>query len=148
MEPFITRPPTRDRQPFRTLTPSNRVPRGADSDLCVPPRRATPCTVWYRCGGNALQHWASRGREKSLSYAGLAIVHNTHKHHFLTCNGQASGSSPLFGPFYSFCLSQICGYTSRLLVNLRSGGRSEEHTSELQSRQYLVCRLLLEKKTV
>src|SRR3712207_6846594 len=34
---------------------------------------------------------------------------------------------------------------------LRLGGgagqeRSEEHTSELQSRQYLVCRLLLEKK--
>src|SRR3712207_7339199 len=28
----------------------------------------------------------------------------------------------------------------------RLGGRSEEHTSELQSRQYLVCRLLLEKK--
>src|SRR3712207_7524041 len=26
------------------------------------------------------------------------------------------------------------------------GHRSEEHTSELQSRQYLVCRLLLEKK--
>src|SRR3712207_6976901 len=26
--------------------------------------------------------------------------------------------------------------------------RSEEHTSELQSRQYLVCRLLLEKKEV
>src|SRR5258707_10515159 len=28
----------------------------------------------------------------------------------------------------------------------RSSARSEEHTSELQSRQYLVCRLLLEKK--
>src|SRR3712207_6971351 len=28
----------------------------------------------------------------------------------------------------------------------RSRPRSEEHTSELQSRQYLVCRLLLEKK--
>src|SRR3712207_4763820 len=28
----------------------------------------------------------------------------------------------------------------------RDGCRSEEHTSELQSRQYLVCRLLLEKK--
>src|SRR5947209_9524987 len=27
-----------------------------------------------------------------------------------------------------------------------AGQRSEEHTSELQSRQYLVCRLLLEKK--
>src|SRR3712207_7312293 len=33
------------------------------------------------------------------------------------------------------------------LTALRDGeGRSEEHTSELQSRQYLVCRLLLEKK--
>src|SRR3712207_7761552 len=34
-------------------------------------------------------------------------------------------------------------------VGRRGGGgprRSEEHTSELQSRQYLVCRLLLEKK--
>src|SRR3712207_6947014 len=31
-------------------------------------------------------------------------------------------------------------------VALGPGGRSEEHTSELQSRQYLVCRLLLEKK--
>src|SRR5215203_3657171 len=29
---------------------------------------------------------------------------------------------------------------------LRTSLRSEEHTSELQSRQYLVCRLLLEKK--
>src|SRR3712207_8050322 len=29
---------------------------------------------------------------------------------------------------------------------LDAGHRSEEHTSELQSRQYLVCRLLLEKK--
>src|SRR3712207_8546241 len=28
-----------------------------------------------------------------------------------------------------------------------AGVRSEEHTSELQSRQYLVCRFLLEKKT-
>src|SRR2546430_8696938 len=29
---------------------------------------------------------------------------------------------------------------------VRSGGRSEEHTSELQSQSNLVCRLLLEKK--
>src|SRR3712207_7658258 len=29
---------------------------------------------------------------------------------------------------------------------IKPAGRSEEHTSELQSRQYLVCRLLLEKK--
>src|SRR3712207_7487532 len=35
----------------------------------------------------------------------------------------------------------------RLAAAGREAGRSEEHTSELQSRQYLVCRLLLEKKT-
>src|SRR3712207_7556885 len=34
-------------------------------------------------------------------------------------------------------------HTRELLTHF---GRSEEHTSELQSRQYLVCRLLLEKK--
>src|SRR3712207_7226758 len=32
------------------------------------------------------------------------------------------------------------------LISVGYGMRSEEHTSELQSRQYLVCRLLLEKK--
>src|SRR3712207_8448789 len=31
-------------------------------------------------------------------------------------------------------------------IPVKGGTRSEEHTSELQSRQYLVCRLLLEKK--
>src|SRR3712207_7467479 len=35
---------------------------------------------------------------------------------------------------------------ARLEVPELVAGRSEEHTSELQSRQYLVCRLLLEKK--
>src|SRR3712207_7808374 len=33
-----------------------------------------------------------------------------------------------------------------LLKKIKDKERSEEHTSELQSRQYLVCRLLLEKK--
>src|SRR3712207_7977772 len=32
------------------------------------------------------------------------------------------------------------------VITFPQGTRSEEHTSELQSRQYLVCRLLLEKK--
>src|SRR3712207_7129501 len=32
------------------------------------------------------------------------------------------------------------------LLQTSANARSEEHTSELQSRQYLVCRLLLEKK--
>src|SRR3712207_7515452 len=37
---------------------------------------------------------------------------------------------------------EVANYDTRLL----DVSRSEEHTSELQSRQYLVCRLLLEKK--
>src|SRR3712207_8406054 len=36
--------------------------------------------------------------------------------------------------------------TDAVVIAAGRGGRSEEHTSELQSRQYLVCRLLLEKK--
>src|SRR3712207_9016253 len=35
---------------------------------------------------------------------------------------------------------------ARVVQEAAGPGRSEEHTSELQSRQYLVCRLLLEKK--
>src|SRR5258707_9850798 len=38
------------------------------------------------------------------------------------------------------------GVALGLLEVVRRLERSEEHTSELQSRQYLVCRLLLEKK--
>src|SRR3712207_7469022 len=42
----------------------------------------------------------------------------------------------------------VLGEVSLLDASTRSASaeRSEEHTSELQSRQYLVCRLLLEKK--
>src|SRR3712207_6876216 len=46
-------------------------------------------------------------------------------------------------------ISGIASVTERPIrgdVRRQLIGRSEEHTSELQSRQYLVCRLLLEKK--
>src|SRR3712207_7851446 len=65
--------------------------------------------------------------------------------------------------------SMHAGYTNKIFIKLRltpknhkkttlllslafhiqmNTTRSEEHTSELQSRQYLVCRLLLEKKNL
>src|SRR3712207_7857512 len=44
--------------------------------------------------------------------------------------------------------SRVCGLDGKKspYLSMKSRNRSEEHTSELQSRQYLVCRLLLEKK--
>src|ERR1035437_7908244 len=41
--------------------------------------------------------------------------------------------------------AEVISAAKKLKIVVRAGaGRSEEHTSELQSRQYLVCRLLLE----
>src|SRR3712207_7358399 len=56
---------------------------------------------------------------------------------------QVPDVSPLFRH-----IAEEDGQTVRRWVraNLEPRARSEEHTSELQSRQYLVCRLLLEKK--
>src|SRR5947209_9870748 len=45
-------------------------------------------------------------------------------------------------------LVPVAGLHDRLPAEFRRQVRSEEHTSELQSRQYLVCRLLLEKKNI
>src|SRR3712207_985708 len=53
-------------------------------------------------------------------------------------SGSAKPSSFIVGTLGS--AARRCGFITA------SGTRSEEHTSELQSRQYLVCRLLLEKK--
>src|SRR2546422_848651 len=47
------------------------------------------------------------------------------------------------------CADRVSDSESRVLITMDAyyrGGRSEEHTSELQSRLHLVCRLLLEKK--
>src|SRR3712207_8256140 len=59
---------------------------------------------------------------------------------------RSRGHSPyrLLYPFPLPLLSQH--HPTALPSPKHYGCRSEEHTSELQSRQYLVCRLLLEKK--
>src|SRR2546425_6821314 len=55
---------------------------------------------------------------------------------FRSSNGQDSGLQ-----------NRVWGFESLLPCQSREAlGRSEEHTSELQSLAYLVCRLLLEKK--
>src|SRR5690554_6637595 len=50
-----------------------------------------------------------------------------------------------FREMYSFRERMVEEMDLDLLVHMNPEGRSEEHTSELQSRPHLVCRLLLEK---
>src|SRR3712207_7365231 len=79
---------------------------------------------------------------------------------FRSVDGRACGLTRLLALLFSAlrqpCLAQFCRASSRDTRQLSSlvgavvwrflRPRSEEHTSELQSRQYLVCRLLLEIK--
>src|SRR3712207_7821936 len=59
---------------------------------------------------------------------------------------RARGNAPV-GAFFTPEIAKVM--RDRLAaVTRREDFRSEEHTSELQSRQYLVCRLLLEKKNI
>src|SRR3989442_10714523 len=83
-----------------------------------PPRSTLfPYTTLFRSGPLAGQRF--RGRAQGLGWR------ESH-----------GGLSPLAGREAAVCDRQVRG----------SALRSEEHTSELQSRPHLVCRLLLEKK--
>src|SRR5258707_10226548 len=57
--------------------------------------------------------------------------------------GSHAAPSEPAGPTPKACEPAVTG---SCFQRVRMLSRSEEHTSELQSRQYLVCRLLLEKK--
>src|SRR3712207_7177750 len=66
---------------------------------------------------------------------------NWHLHHRLANIGFSQRRTVLY--LYAWTLSMAA---LALALRFVPYSRSEEHTSELQSRQYLVCRLLLEKK--
>src|SRR5947209_14680698 len=63
-----------------------------------------------------------------------------------TGHGRIGAGAPAVGFRPSSADPQLMCRTAPVASGLFSPERSEEHTSELQSRQYLVCRLLLEKK--
>src|SRR3712207_7671037 len=63
---------------------------------------------------------------------------------YTTLFRSSSGSTPLDPQLIAEADAVI--FATDVGVKERQRFRSEEHTSELQSRQYLVCRLLLEKK--
>src|SRR3712207_8575595 len=67
---------------------------------------------------------------------------------YVSYNGSTALAFAEFGYRMDLGAVQLEPLAGASLLRLHSDGfqRSEEHTSELQSRQYLVCRLLLEKK--
>src|SRR3712207_8562702 len=87
-----------------------------------PPRSTLfPYTTLFRSGADQLAPRPSRGRDR-----------------LGTCRRASVRSTPGPGTRARRCSEDATTMSPR--------PRSEEHTSELQSRQYLVCRLLLEKK--
>src|SRR5690606_40530405 len=67
-------------------------------------------------------------------HAGMTVFMGVPAHKGFVFGGNANEARPLLGKAFGHQAAQS-----------ESAGRSEEHTSELQSRENLVCRLLLEK---
>src|SRR3712207_8433942 len=92
-----------------------------------PPRSTLfPYTTLFRSNLFALRQPNVR---RMLAYSSVA-----HSGYILAAFAALQGGG------IAFAVQAVLIYTAAYAV------RSEEHTSELQSRQYLVCRLLLEKK--
>src|SRR5258707_2911360 len=94
--------------------------------------------TWVRCSGGA----SRSARMRSTSAAGIAGGRVRRARERDCSTGRSSGGAWSRRP--SHFLTQLRERPRQVASS--SCVRSEEHTSELQSRQYLVCRLLLEKK--
>src|SRR2546428_10225254 len=86
-----------------------------------------------------MAHWPTRTFDESPN----GTVGSSRSAVIFTTARSVSGSRPITWPMY-LLLSE--SRTSTSLASATTWLRSEEHTSELQSRSDLVCRLLLEKK--
>src|SRR3712207_5001789 len=114
----------------------------------IPPKRALPIAPSAACHAKSTQPSSSRS---SISFS--QIRSNTPSSTHLCnvrCTEGSSGNSSLGRRSHWQPLRILKMIASRAWRWSMRGRpvlfRSEEHTSELQSRQYLVCRLLLEKK--
>src|SRR3712207_8595218 len=105
------------RPPRSTLFPYTTLFRSADPDFAQPGAESFNQIV------ARVRRVMERLAEVASERRVVAVSHHNFLHFFLGVT--------MFGDDFTPALMR----------------RSEEHTSELQSRQYLVCRLLLEKKT-
>src|SRR3712207_8232643 len=97
-----------------------------------PPRSTLfPYTTLFRSCPQSLGHGENQ----------LPIAHTRMQH-------ALDGCDPLLTIDLRTRQAELAFATERHNALRLAVGRSEEHTSELQSRQYLVCRLLLEKKNI
>src|SRR3712207_7042023 len=95
--------------------------------LRLPPRSTLfPYTTLFRSTSGSLSAMASTTCRHAARVSALACPHSRRREMNMTACAFAK---------HSCTTGASCRFA-----------RSEEHTSELQSRQYLVCRLLLEKK--
>src|SRR5437660_9667903 len=119
---------------------------------------------------NVVARWTGAGGGKNLMFNGHMDTSNTGREEFLTGMGYKPHAVVKNGMIYGLGIYNMKGalvcYTHAVKALQRAGvklkgdliiaavageiektqWRSEEHTSELQSRGHLVCRLLLEKK--
>src|SRR3712207_8865095 len=88
---------------------------------------------------------------RSTLFPYTTLFRSTHDHHSTPSTSRPRASPAQVGEAAISAVHWVIASTNTRSKNssrgvTRSSSRSEEHTSELQSRQYLVCRLLLEKK--
>src|SRR3712207_1140307 len=92
-----------------------------------------PAVVFHYAPGRGAEH----ARNLLAGYTGILQCDG-----YVAYKGLAAPKDDNGGATLAYCWSHV----RREFFDLAKKKRSEEHTSELQSRQYLVCRLLLEKK--
>src|SRR3712207_6934262 len=113
------------------------------STVC--PRRACCWARATRCSASGLRPTLAGSKEGVLAsiVCGSAVSGSGARHRWSRSETSFVAASTGSPPTSTPAIRLPSGKRHAAGVDV---GRSEEHTSELQSRQYLVCRLLLEKK--
>src|SRR5258707_4562450 len=140
-------------RPIERLYPPQDV-NGIDYARDVNDPGSFPYTRGIHASGYRGKLWTMR------QFAGFGTPEDTNQRYKTLLHAGGTGLSVAFDlptlmgrdPDHELSLGEVgkCGVSIASLADMErlfeGISRSEEHTSELQSRQYLVCRLLLEKK--